>query len=157
MQRPIAEPMMPASASGVSTQRPSKRSQSPEVTRKTPPARPTSSPMTSTRGSRSSSTWRASLSASASVRSAKRPPEHAAQLGEVARERRRRLGVRPLEDERRIGVGERLGFGDPAPHDLGGLGLDLRRQLAREDAETAQVGVVAANALPLALLLDPLG
>src|SRR6266542_1652410 len=68
MARPTAVPRMPASASGVSTQRSGpKRSRSPAVARKTPPARPTSSPMTITVPSRSISPWRASLTASTRV------------------------------------------------------------------------------------------
>ena len=49
------------------------------------------------------------------------------QLGEVARERRRRVGVRVLEDQRR--VGRRLGLRgrDPGAHQLERLGLDLPR------------------------------
>ena len=70
MQSPTAVPMIPASASGVSTQRSApNRSFRPAVTRNTPPSCPTSSPMTMTRGSRSSSTCSASLMASTSVSS----------------------------------------------------------------------------------------
>src|SRR3954451_5729481 len=100
MQSPTAEPRIPASASGVSTQRSGpKRSRSPAVARKTPPARPTSSPSTSTDGSRSSSTWKQSLIASTMLSSANPAPEDAAQLGEVVLERGGRLGERVLEDE----------------------------------------------------------
>src|ERR671931_1005348 len=87
MQRPTAEPRIPASASGVSTHRSGpKRSRRPAVARKTPPARPTSSPITSTDGSRSSSTWNASLIASTMLSSAiaEEPPqllEHDAERG----------------------------------------------------------------------------
>ena len=115
MQSPTAVPRMPASASGVSTQRSApKRSRSPAVARKTPPARPTSSPMTMTFPSRSSSTWKQSLIASSKVDcSATRASEDAAQLGEVAREVGRRIAVRVLEDE--ADVGGRLGLGGAIP------------------------------------------
>src|ERR671930_1016371 len=106
MQRPTAEPRIPASANGVSTQRSGpKRSRSPAVARKTPPARPTSSPITSTSGSRSSSTWNASFTASTKVSSGTEDPP---QLGEVLLERRWRIHVGVLEEERRIG--RELGF-----------------------------------------------
>src|SRR6478735_3657358 len=126
MQRPTAELRIPASASGVSTQRSGpKRSRSPAVARKTPPARPTSSPITITSGSRSSSTWKASLTASTSVSSAKDPP----QFGEVGLQRGRWIDVRVREDERRVGGRLGLGGRDPVPqhlrrlrtHGLGGL------------------------------------
>src|SRR6476661_3881981 len=119
MQRPIAEPRIPASASGVSTQRSGpKRSRRPAVARKTPPARPTSSPITITFSSRPSSTWRASLTASTRVSSAKDP----LQLGEIGLQRGGRVDVRMREDERR--VGRRLGLGgrDPVPQQLRRLG-----------------------------------
>src|SRR6202008_3423513 len=48
----------------------------------------------------------------------------------------------------------RLGLRDPLPHHLGGLRLDLGLELVTEDAETAQVALVAAEALVLLLLLD---
>src|SRR5881275_3291959 len=67
--RPTDVPMMPASASGVSTTRSApKRSIRPSVARKTPPLRPTSSPSTSTRSSSASATPSASLMASTRVR-----------------------------------------------------------------------------------------
>src|SRR5436853_115527 len=85
MQSPTAVPRIPASASGVSTHRSAPYlSRSPAVARKTPPARPTSSPITITFGSRPSSTWKASLIASTSVSSL---TERLPQLGEVARDR----------------------------------------------------------------------
>src|SRR4051794_29505980 len=150
MQRPTAEPRMPASASGVSTQRSGpKRSRSPAVARKTPPARPTSSPSTSTFSSRSSSTWNASLTASTRVSSATEDP---LQLGEVGPERRRRVDVRVLEHERR--VGRRLGFGggDPVPQELLRLVAHGLGGLVREQPEPAQVRLVAPDALALPLL-----
>src|SRR5437868_7083527 len=67
--RPTDVPMMPASASGVSTTRSApKRSIRPSVARKTPPLRPTSSPSTRTRSSSVSATASASLMASTRVR-----------------------------------------------------------------------------------------
>src|SRR5438067_4130258 len=117
MQSPTAEPRIPASASGVSTQRSApNRSRSPAVARKTPPARPTSSPITSTDGSRSSSTWNASLIASTMLSSAiaEDPP----QLLEVGVERGRRVDEGVLEEERRIRRRLRLGLGDPTAHQL---------------------------------------
>ncbi len=126
MQSPTAVPRIPASASGVSTQRSApKRSRSPAVARKTPPARPTSSPMTITFASRSSSTWKQSLIASRIGLLSHGPSEDAAQVGEVAREVGRRVAVRVLEDE--ADVGGRLGLGgaDPGAHDVERLGPDL--------------------------------
>src|SRR2546423_935483 len=67
--RPTDVPMMPASASGVSTTRPPpKRSTSPPVAQNPPPLRPTSSPSTRTRSSSASATPSASLMASTRVR-----------------------------------------------------------------------------------------
>src|ERR671923_316271 len=153
MQRPTAVPRIPASASGVSTQRSEpKRSRRPAVARKTPPARPTSSPMTSTDGSRSSSVWKQSLIASTMLSSAiaEDPP----QLLEVGAERSRRVDVRVLEEK--AGIGRRLGLGlrDPAPHQLLRLrahGLDA---LVVEHVQPPEVRLVAPDALVLALLLD---
>src|SRR5207237_8522065 len=103
MHRPTAVPRMPASASGVSTQRSGpNRSSSPAVARKTPPARPTSSPITITSGSRSSSTWKQSLIASTIDSSAKRPSEDAAELGQIGGERGGRLGEPVVEEQRQV-------------------------------------------------------
>src|SRR5881275_3341752 len=122
MQSPTAAPRMPASASGVSKQRSApKRSRRPAVARKTPPARPTSSPMTITSESRSSSTWNASLIASTMLSSAKDPPE----LREVRAERRRRIHERVLEEQRRIGRRLGLGGGDALAHQVDSPRLDL--------------------------------
>src|SRR5437660_846507 len=61
---PMAAPTMPASASGVSMTRSAPNSStSPTVARKTPPNLPTSSPSTTTRGSRRISSLSASLTA----------------------------------------------------------------------------------------------
>src|SRR5439155_9574338 len=98
IQSPIAVPRIPASASGVSTQRSGPNlSRKPAVARKTPPARPTSSPNTSTSESRSSSTWNPSLIASTRVSSATEDP---AELREAVLERLGRVGVGMLEQER---------------------------------------------------------
>src|SRR5580765_1675684 len=141
MQRPTALPRIPASASGVSTQRFSpKRSRRPAVARKTPPARPTSSPSTITSGSRSSSTWKPSLIASTSVSSAKNPP----QLGEVGLERRRGLGERVREEQRRIRRRFGLGRGDPVAHQLDRVRTHGLGGLVREQPEPAQVGLATA-------------
>src|SRR5512132_2497983 len=145
MQSPTAEPRIPASASGVSTQRSGpNRSRSPTVARKTPPARPTSSPITSTEPSRASSVCRQSFTASTRVSSAKPA------LADV----RRRVGVRVLEDQ--LGIGRRLrpGRGDSLPHCLGRLCPDLLDRLVVEQAEPAEVPLEATDALPLLLLLD---
>src|SRR5262245_45095555 len=116
MQRPTAVPMIPASASGVSTQRSApKRSRSPAVARKTPPALPPSSPITSTFESRSSSTCRQSLTASTMESSAiallllllltiEDPP----QLRELVLERGWWFGEGSVEEER--GIGRLLGL-----------------------------------------------
>src|SRR5436190_16693449 len=103
MHKPTAAPRIPASASGVSKQRSGpKRSRSPAVARNTPPARPTSSPITNTDGSRSSSTLKQSLIASTMESSAKCPP----QLLEVRAEGRRWIGVRVRKEQ--LDVGRRL-------------------------------------------------
>src|SRR3954470_1232072 len=154
MQRPTAEPRIPASASGVSTQRSGpKRSRRPAVARKTPPARPTSSPITSTSGSRSSSTWKASLTASTRVSSATEDP---LQLREVGLVRRRRFDVGVLEDE--SGVGGRLGLGggDPGAHQVGRFGTHGLGGFVGEQAQPLEVALVAAEALVLPLLLAAL-
>src|SRR5690348_4109541 len=119
MQSPTAVPRIPASASGVSTQRSApKRSRNPAVARKTPPARPTSSPITSTLSSRASSTWNASLIASTIRSSAKVASENAAQLLEIAGKRCGRVHVCMLEDERDVGGRLGLGLGDAGAHDV---------------------------------------
>src|SRR5215210_8482165 len=152
MQRPTAVPRIPASASGVSTQRSGPNlSRSPAVARKTPPARPTSSPMTSTESSRSSSTWKQSLIASTSVSSANVASEHPAKLAQVLRQLRRWIDVRVLEQElrprRRLG----LGLADRCAHRVRGLRTDRLRHLVRQQARPAQVALVPADALALAL------
>src|ERR671936_2957567 len=155
MQSPTAERGIPASASGVSTQRSGpKRSRRPAVARKTPPARPTSSPMTITFGSRPSSTWKPSLMASTRVSSG--IAEKPSQLGQVGLERGRRLRIRALEQERRIGLRLRLGARDPLAHHLRRLRASRLRQLVAQHADAPQVSLVAAQALALLLLLDAL-
>src|SRR5918993_375916 len=145
MQRPTADPRMPASASGVSTHRsPPKRSRRPAVARKTPPERPTSSPRTSTFGSRSISTCSASFTASTSSRSATEDPP---QLGEVVRERRWWVDERVLEDEADVGRRLRLGRSDPRAHRVGRLALDLLVERVVEDSLSAQIALEAADAL----------
>src|SRR4051812_23148173 len=139
MQRPTAAPRMPASASGVSKQRSGpNRSRKPAVARKTPPARPTSSPMTITSESRSSSTWNASLIASTMLSSAKNPP----QLREVRPERRGRIDECVLEQQRRVGRRLRLGGRDALAHQLCGPRLDLRCRRLVEHVEPLQIALV---------------
>src|SRR4051794_11999040 len=155
MQSPTAEPRIPASASGVSTQRSApKRSRSPAVARKTPPARPTSSPITSTDGSRSSSTWKASLIASTMLSSGTEDPPELLELG---RERGRRIGVGVVEEQPDIRL--RLGFRGPdaLAHQLGRLGADRLGKLVREHGRAAEVALEATKAFARTLLLDPLG
>src|SRR5215208_1072298 len=150
MQSPIAVPMIPASARGVSTQRSGPyASRSPAVARKTPPARPTSSPITSTFSSRASSTWKQSLIASTSVSSATEDPP---QVCEIGVERVGRVGQRVLEEEARIR--RRLGLRgrDPLAHRLLGLGADRLRHLLGQDPGSAQVALVPADTLALAFL-----
>src|SRR5687767_804961 len=145
MQSPTAEPRIPASASGVSTQRSGpKRSSSPAVARKTPPARPTSSPITITFASRSISTWRASLTASTRHFSLTEDPP---QLGEVVRKGRGRIGERVLEEQ--PDVGGRLGLGgrDPGPHHVGGIVLDRLLEVVVQHALPAEIALVAPEAL----------
>src|SRR6185503_14140650 len=134
IDRPTAVPRIPASASGVSTQRfGPKRSSSPAVARKTPPARPTSSPMTMTLSSRSISTWRASLTASTSVL----------------------LGIGVPRHQIRVRVGQRLRGGDASPHRLLRLGADRFDEVVAQEPEPPKVALVAADALVRALSLDP--
>src|SRR4051812_17718377 len=147
MQRPTALPRIPASARGVSTQRSApKRSRSPAVARKTPPARPTSSPSTITFGSRPSSTWKASLIASTRVSSGIEDPS---QLGEVGVERRRGVDIRVLEYEARIRRRLGLGLCDPGAHQIYRLRAHGLRCLVREQPLAPQVRLVAAEALAL--------
>src|SRR6187401_478414 len=148
MHRPTAVPRIPASASGVSTHRSSpNRSRSPAVARKTPPARPTSSPITITESSRASSVCSASLTASRSVSSAK--PALAQSC--------RRIDVRVLEDQ--LGVGRRLGLGssDPFAHRTGRLGPHRLDRRLVEQPGPLEVPLVPAEALVLLLLLHALG
>src|SRR6185312_10508283 len=149
MQSPTAVPRMPASASGVSMQRSEpNRSRSPAVARKTPPARPTSSPITSTESSRASSVCRQSLTASTSVSSATEPS---------IPQGRRRVRVRVREDELRIG--RRLGLRrrDSLAHRLQRLRLDALGRLVVEQAEPPEIPVEAPETLALPFLLHALG
>src|SRR3954471_10790419 len=153
MHSPTAAPRMPASASGVSTQRSGpKRSRSPAVARKTPPARPTSSPITITDASRSSSTWKQSLIASTMERSAK----GVSQLVEVGAERRRRIDERVREQQLDVGRGLRLRLLDALAHFVRGLRSNRRDQIGVQDSRAGQIALEAADALALLLLLDPL-
>src|SRR5262245_41839122 len=157
MQRPTALTRIPASASGVSTQRSGpKRSRSPAVARKTPPARPTSSPITITDGSRSSSTWKQSLIASTIDNSATRASEDAPQLGQIGLERGRRVGERVVEEQRDVRLRLGLGGRDPRAHQIHALGADRRGELVGEDPRAPQVALVAADALAPALVLHAL-
>src|SRR5438477_1180402 len=134
MQSPTAAPRIPASASGVSTQRLGpKRSSKPAVARKTPPDRPTSSPITSTFGSRSSSTCRQSLTASTKVSSAKPA------LPQV----RRGVDIRPLEDELRIRRRFCLRCRDPAAHRVSCLDPRFLDEVVREDAQPPEITLEA--------------
>src|SRR4051795_3267413 len=145
MQSPTALPRIAASASGVSTQRFSpKRSRNPAVARKTPPARPTSSPITITVSSRASSTWKPSLIAS-TMKSSGIPA-----LAQV----RRRKDIRVVEYE--LGIRGRLclGLGDAGAHRVERLVLDLLGGCVVEHTEAAEIGVVATDALVALLLLD---
>src|SRR5689334_11108317 len=147
MQSPIALPRMPASASGVSTQRFSpKRSRRPAVARKTPPARPTSSPMTMTPSSRASSTWCASLIASIISSSAKPA------LPQV----RRGLDVRMREQQLGIGLGLGLRGGDAGAHELGGFLTDRSLEVVVQDPVAPEIALVPPEALVLLLLLHAL-
>src|SRR5205823_1556953 len=131
-------PRIPASARGVSTQRSSPNvSRSPAVARKTPPARPTSSPITSTFSSRASSWWRQSLIASTSVSSliGQDPPELGQVLVEGAGRRRECVG----EQERRVGVGLGLRLRDGVAHHLRRVLAHPLPQLVRQQAAPAQV------------------
>src|SRR4029078_3849593 len=133
--KPPAVPSIPASARGVSTHRSGpKRSRSPAVARNTPPARPTSSPMTMTLSSRSISTRRASFTASTSVL----------------------FGIGVPRDEARVGLGHRLGSGDPGADRLLRLRGDRLQEVVSQQAQAAEVALVAANAVVRALGLHAL-
>src|SRR5579871_1485688 len=141
-QSPTAAPSSPASASGVSTQRCGpKRSSRPAVARKTPPARPTSSPSTITSASRSSSVWRASLTASTSRSSATTDVPG-------------RLDVDVREQELRIARRFGLGGGDAGAHQLLGLTARLLGALRRQHALLGQQALEAREALVRARLVD---
>src|ERR1700675_3616695 len=153
MQSPTAVRRRPASASGVSKQRSGpKRSRRPAVARKTPPARPTSSPMTITDESRSSSTWRQSLIASTMDRSAKRPSP----LVEAGAERRGRIGECIREQKRDI----RRWFGlrrlDALAHRGRRLLLNRRGEIVVEDPPPPTATAEPSDALALPFLLDTL-
>src|SRR4029077_16142414 len=150
MQRPTAAPRRPASASGASTQRSApKRSRRPAVARKTPPARPTSSPITITASSRSSSTCSASFTASIIRSSANVASENPPQLRELDLERGRRVRERVLEEQRDVCVGPRLGLGDGGAHHVCRLVLDRLVEIVAENAEAPEIALVAADALVL--------
>src|SRR3954470_5096183 len=142
MQRPIALPRIPASASGVSTQRSGpKRSRSPAVARNTPPARPTSSPSTITSESRSNSQCSASLTASTSVSSA-----IAHVPGRVD------IGVR--EHELWIRRRRCLGGGDARAHQVLRLLARFRRSLFVQHAELLQDILVPREAFVRTFFFD---
>ncbi len=158
MQSPIAVPRMPASASGVSTQRSApKRSRSPAVARKTPPARPTSSPITST------VVVALELDVQRVVDRLDHQELSQRRLRESAAARRARPGTTRAGSRTRArraspmsGVRLRLGRGDAGAHHVCRLVLDRLVELVAEDAEPAEVALVAAEALVLLLLLDAL-
>src|SRR6266545_6414088 len=153
MHRPTALPRMPASASGVSKHRSGpKRSRNPAVARKTPPARPTSSPITITDGSRSSSTWKQSLIASTMESSAKRPP----QLVQVRPERGRRINKCVLEQELDIRGRLSLRRRDARAERFECLRANRSSEIVVQDPCAAQVALEATDALALLLLLDSL-
>ncbi len=86
-----------------------------------------------------------------------RPPaEDPPQLGELGLERRRRVRVRVLEEERDVRLGLRLRGGDRELHRVERLRLDRRLEVVVEDPAPPQIALVAAEALVLLLLLDPL-
>src|SRR6187401_1040594 len=151
MQSPTAVPRMPASARGVSKQRSGpNRSRNPAVARKTPPARPTSSPITITDESRSSSTWRQSFTASTIERSAKCP----SQLVQVGPERRGRIRVRICKKERNVGRRLCLRRLDALAHCVRRLRLDRRGEIVVQDPRPPQVTREAPDTFALSLFLD---
>src|SRR5205085_9952069 len=156
--RPTDVPMMPASASGVSTTRSApKRSISPSVARKTPPLRPTSSPSTRTRSSSASATPSASLMASTRVRLGMRlllvagrlhvRPQLAA-LG-LQDGRRRAVDVVEYGFGRRHRLGQR--GGDDAGHALAHLLLQRLLAYAVPLPLALQVGAQADERVAFAL------
>src|SRR5438094_5182835 len=152
MQSPTALPRIPASASGVSKQRSGpKRSRRPAVARKTPPARPTSSPITITEGSRSSSTWNPSLIASTIESSAKCPPE----LLEIRGERGRGIDIGVREEQVDVRCGLHFRGGDSGAHRFDRLAVDRLGEIVVEDPRPPQVALEAAEAFTVLLLLAP--
>src|SRR6266481_3418654 len=170
---PTELPMMAASASGLSMTRllPKRRCRS-SVTRNTPPSTPTSSPMTSTSGSRSISWRRARFSALTMLRlgmtlprgrplaahGRRRRTRLLARGGAVAQaprqrvalgtQMRRHLGVRMVEHDQRVGGRHRLEAGDGR----GDLGVDALREPLLEQVALLEIGAESGEwilALPL--------
>ena len=112
--------------------------------------------MTSTDSSRSSSTCSASFTASTIKRSANVASENPPQLRELRLERSGRVRVCVLEEQPDIRLGLCLRRGDAGAQYAGGLVLDRLVELVPENAEPAQVALVAPEALVLLLLLDAL-
>src|SRR6266550_5633898 len=140
MHNPTALPRMPASASGVSTQRSGpKRSRNPAVARNTPPARPTSSPITITDASRASSTLKQSLIASTMESSAKCPP----QLLEVRAERRGWIGVRVRKEQLDVGRHLRLRRCDACAQRVSSLCADRSGEVVVQDPRAAEIALEA--------------
>src|SRR5690349_7923434 len=121
MAMPMAAPTIPASASGVSMTRSGPNSSmSPSVARKTPPNLPTSSPSTTTRGSRRISMRRASFTAwmmfQAGMSGAALDPALDEELARLVARAHERTGRDEAEAQRQalaLQFGEHLG-----PHEL---------------------------------------
>src|SRR5581483_831347 len=147
--RPIAEPAMTPSDSGVSITRFGYLSYRPSVARNTPPVLPTSSPMISMRSSRSISTASAWLTASTTVASGIAVP---VQTRELAREPVARGRVHLAEVE--IDLGRRL-LDRLVPRDaqlLAHVGLDLLERRVVDDLRALQVALHAQKRIAV----DPL-
>src|SRR5438093_2759804 len=172
MASPRELPMMPPSASGVSTTRSGpKRSRSPRVVRKTPPSRPTSSPSRMTRSSLSISKASASRMASTMFISlpsggrgvgwgftwgaALQLPDHAQQLFTLPEKPPRRVAVDVVEDLGCLRRGQLAGRCHGGVDLLVDLALDSCPGRFVPDAESGQVGLDAPDRLLPLRLLEP--
>src|SRR5207248_11285419 len=131
MARPMLEPTIEASASGMSKTRWRPNfSIIPSVVRKTPPSRPTSRPSTMTRSSSSISLRMAAriasmIVSSATPRSSPSVPGPAQHLVALAGQPRVELGVDVVEDLGRLRRRRQLGLGERVLDLLGGRRLEL--------------------------------
>src|SRR5437588_2914168 len=162
---PMAAPMMPASASGVSMTRSAPNSSiSPSVARKTPPNLPTSSPSTTTRGSRRISIFSASLTAwmmfhTGISRTSVRVlvARQRRQVGALALELGRQLREHVVEHALDGRQPDLLGVGQRGGELIGQLLPVARLELARVDAAPLEVRSPALDRIAQLPLLGFVG